>query len=62
MVVGTGSAEGGLDMSNMMKPALARGRLACIGATTLSEFRKHIEPDPAFTRRFQVRRGAVFGA
>lgn len=52
-VVGAGAAEGAVDASNMLKPALARGSLHCIGATTISEYRKHIEKDPAFERRFQ---------
>ncbi len=52
-VVGAGAAEGAIDASNMMKPALARGELQCIGATTLDEYRKHIEKDPALERRFQ---------
>ena len=52
-VVGAGAAEGSLDASNMLKPALARGELRCIGATTLGEFRKKIEKDPALERRFQ---------
>ncbi|MCI0454719.1 MAG: ATP-dependent chaperone ClpB, partial [Candidatus Dadabacteria bacterium] len=52
-VVGAGSAEGAIDASNMLKPALARGELHCIGATTLDEYRKHIEKDPALERRFQ---------
>jgi ATP-dependent Clp protease ATP-binding subunit ClpB len=52
-VVGAGAAEGAVDASNMMKPALARGELRCIGATTLNEYRKHIEKDPALERRFQ---------
>ncbi len=51
-VVGAGAAEGSLDASNMLKPALARGDLQCIGATTLDEYRKHIEKDPALERRF----------
>jgi hypothetical protein len=54
LAVGAGAAEGGLDGANMLKPALARGLLHCIGATTLSEYRQHIETDPAFARRFQV--------
>jgi hypothetical protein len=53
--VGAGNSEGGLDFANMLKPALARGQLQCIGATTLDEYRQHIEPDPALSRRFQVR-------
>ena len=52
-IVGAGSAEGTLDASNMFKPALARGELQCIGATTLDEYRKHIEKDGALERRFQ---------
>jgi len=52
-VVGAGAAEGALDASNMLKPALARGELHCIGATTLGEYRKRIEKDPALERRFQ---------
>ncbi len=52
-VVGAGAAEGAMDASNMLKPALARGELRCVGATTLNEYRKHIEKDPALERRFQ---------
>ncbi|MBV9851322.1 MAG: AAA family ATPase [Armatimonadetes bacterium] len=52
-VVGAGAAEGAMDASNMLKPALARGELQCIGATTLDEYRKNIEKDPALERRFQ---------
>ena len=52
-IVGTGAAEGAVDASNMLKPALARGELRCIGATTLDEYRKHIEKDAALERRFQ---------
>jgi len=52
-VVGAGAAEGSVDASNMLKPALARGSLHCIGATTLTEYRKYIEKDPALERRFQ---------
>jgi len=52
-VVGAGSAEGALDASNMLKPALARGELRCVGATTLNEYQKHIEKDAALERRFQ---------
>jgi ATP-dependent Clp protease ATP-binding subunit ClpB len=52
-VVGAGAAEGSMDASNMLKPMLARGELHCIGATTLDEYRKHIEKDPALERRFQ---------
>ncbi len=51
-VVGAGAAMGAIDASNMMKPALARGELQCIGATTLDEYRNHIEKDPALERRF----------
>ncbi|MBN1444902.1 MAG: ATP-dependent chaperone ClpB [Candidatus Omnitrophica bacterium] len=53
-LVGAGAAEGAIDASNMLKPALARGSLKCIGATTLDEYRKHIEKDRALERRFQV--------
>ena len=52
-VVGAGAAEGAIDASNLMKPALARGELQCIGATTLNEYRKYIEKDTALERRFQ---------
>ena len=52
-VVGAGKAEGALDASNMLKPALARGELHCVGATTLDEYRQHIEKDAALERRFQ---------
>ncbi|QIJ72251.1 ATP-dependent chaperone ClpB [Thermosulfuriphilus ammonigenes] len=52
-LVGAGAAEGAMDASNMLKPALARGELHCIGATTLDEYRKYIEKDPALERRFQ---------
>lgn len=52
-LVGAGAAEGAVDASNMLKPALARGELRCIGATTIDEFRKHIEKDAALERRFQ---------
>ncbi len=52
-LVGAGAAEGAVDASNMLKPALARGELRCIGATTLDEYRKRIEKDPALERRFQ---------
>jgi ATP-dependent Clp protease ATP-binding subunit ClpB len=51
--VGAGAAEGAVDAANMLKPALARGELRCIGATTLNEYRKHIEKDSALERRFQ---------
>ena len=52
-IVGAGNAEGSADAANMLKPQLARGELRCIGATTLDEYRKHIEKDPALERRFQ---------
>ncbi len=52
-LVGAGAAEGSIDASNMLKPALARGEVQCIGATTLDEYRKHIERDAALKRRFQ---------
>ena len=52
-IVGAGAAEGAADAANMLKPALARGELRCIGATTLSEYRKHVEKDAALERRFQ---------
>jgi len=52
-LVGAGAAEGAIDASNMLKPALARGELRCIGATTVNEYRKYIEKDPALERRFQ---------
>jgi ATP-dependent Clp protease ATP-binding subunit ClpC len=52
-LIGAGGAEGAIDAANMLKPALARGELQCIGATTLNEFRKHIERDAALERRFQ---------
>jgi ATP-dependent Clp protease ATP-binding subunit ClpB len=53
-LVGAGGAEGAIDAANMLKPALARGELRCIGATTLSEYRKHVEKDAALARRFQT--------
>ncbi|WP_022850744.1 ATP-dependent Clp protease ATP-binding subunit [Limisalsivibrio acetivorans] len=53
-IVGAGAAEGSIDASNMLKPALARGSFQCIGATTLSEYRKHFEKDGALNRRFQT--------
>ena len=53
-IVGAGAAEGAIDASNMLKPALARGELQCVGATTLDEYRKHIEKDGALERRFQT--------
>lgn len=52
-LVGAGAAEGAIDASNMLKPALARGELRCVGATTVNEYRKYIEKDPALERRFQ---------
>jgi ATP-dependent Clp protease ATP-binding subunit ClpC len=52
-IVGAGAAEGAIDASNILKPALSRGEIQCIGATTLDEYRKHIEKDPALERRFQ---------
>jgi len=52
-IVGAGAAEGAIDASNMLKPALARGELRCIGASTLDEYRKHVEKDAALERRFQ---------
>ncbi len=52
-VVGAGAAEGAIDASNLLKPALARGELHCVGATTINEYRKHIEKDAALERRFQ---------
>jgi ATP-dependent Clp protease ATP-binding subunit ClpB len=52
-IVGAGAAEGAMDAANLLKPALARGELRCIGATTLDEYRKRIEKDPALERRFQ---------
>ena len=53
-LIGAGSAEGAIDASNMLKPALARGELRCIGATTLNEYKRHIEKDAALERRFQI--------
>lgn len=52
-IVGAGAAEGAVDAANMLKPMLARGELRCIGATTLDEYRQHVEKDPALERRFQ---------
>lgn len=52
-VLGAGKTEGAMDAANLLKPMLARGELRCIGATTLSEYREHIEKDAAFERRFQ---------
>ena len=53
-IVGAGSAEGTMDASNIIKPALSRGEMQCIGATTLNEYRKYIEKDAALERRFQT--------
>ena len=52
-IIGAGAAEGAVSAGNLLKPALARGEIHCIGATTLDEYRKHVEKDPAFERRFQ---------
>src|SRR5256714_15254038 len=52
-IVGAGGGEGAMDAANLLKPALARGELRCIGATTLDEYKKRIEKDPALERRFQ---------
>ena len=52
-IVGTGASEGGLDVANIIKPALAKGNLHCLGATTLDEYRKYFEKDAALSRRFQ---------
>ncbi|WP_340647100.1 ATP-dependent chaperone ClpB [Phenylobacterium sp.] len=52
-LVGAGKSDGAMDASNLLKPALARGELHCVGATTLDEYRKHVEKDPALARRFQ---------
>src|SRR5438045_7626261 len=56
-IVGAGAAEGAFDAANMLKPMLARGELRAVGATTLDEYRKHVEKDAALERRFQ----AIFG-
>ncbi len=53
-LVGAGSTDGPMDASNLLKPALARGELHCIGATTIKEYRKYIEKDPALERRFKT--------
>jgi len=53
-IVGAGAAEGAVDASNILKPALSRGEIQCIGATTLDDYRKHVEKDPALERRFQT--------
>jgi ATP-dependent Clp protease ATP-binding subunit ClpC len=55
-LVGAGGAEGAIDASNVLKPALSRGEIQCIGATTLDEYRKYIEKDGALARRFQTDR------
>lgn len=52
-IIGAGAAEGAIDASNILKPALARGEIQCVGATTIDEYRKHVEKDPALERRFQ---------
>ena len=52
-IIGAGAAEGAIDASNILKPALSRGEIQTIGATTLDEYRKHVEKDPALERRFQ---------
>jgi ATP-dependent Clp protease ATP-binding subunit ClpC len=52
-IVGAGAAEGAIDAANILKPSLARGEFQCVGATTLNEYRKHIEKDAALERRFQ---------
>ena len=52
-IVGAGDSDGRLDAANILKPALARGEITCIGATTTDEYRRHIESDPALERRFQ---------
>jgi ATP-dependent Clp protease ATP-binding subunit ClpC len=52
-IVGAGSAEGAMDASNIIKPALSRSEMQCVGATTMNEYRKHIEKDAALERRFQ---------
>jgi ATP-dependent Clp protease ATP-binding subunit ClpB len=52
-LIGAGKTDGAMDASNLLKPALARGELHCVGATTLDEYRKHVEKDPALARRFQ---------
>jgi len=54
MLMGAGKADGGADAANLLKPALSRGELRCVGSTTLSEYRKYIEKDAAFSRRFQL--------
>lgn len=53
LVLGAGKTDGAMDAANLLKPMLARGELRCIGATTVAEYRQHIEKDAAFERRFQ---------
>lgn len=53
LVLGAGKTDGAMDAANLLKPMLARGELRCIGATTLEEYKKHVEKDAAFERRFQ---------
>ena len=53
MLLGAGKTDGAMDAANLLKPLLARGELRCVGATTLSEYRQHVEKDAAFERRFQ---------
>ena len=60
-LVGAGAAEGAIDAANILKPALARGELQCIGATTLTEYRQYIEKDAALERRFQPVEAAQHG-
>lgn len=55
-MLGAGKTEGAMDAANLLKPMLARGELRCIGATTLAEYRQHMEKDAAFERRFQQAR------
>ena len=54
IIVGAGASEGAMDAANLIKPALSRGEIHCVGATTLEEYRKHIEKDAALMRRFQI--------
>lgn len=56
LVLGAGKTEGSMDAANLLKPMLARGQLRCVGATTLDEYRKYVEKDAAFERRFQQAR------
>ena len=60
-LIGAGAAEGAIDAANILKPALARGELQCIGATTLDEYRKHIEKDPALERWARMHLGCCWG-